>query len=146
MVEEELPVLKLDLLEAVHHQVGYSLELTIKGERTLATYNYGNLRFACWKAVRVDISSLELSEEQFTGGSIIRMRPSEKDGYIQAFKELHGRIAGVVWCVVQKNHRVLPPALPLRVQLKHQLPEEYVHDLCIGVRLQQAQVDLALIV
>ena len=102
-----------------------------------------NLLLAHRQVARIDVHRFELSEEELTGTGIIGVRASEHDGQLHILKGLESGLGGVVRSIVNDDHRVLLPPLPLLLELLVQVSEENIHDLAVGIGLSQRKVDIS---
>ena len=78
----------------------------------------------------------------FLPTGVVTMWPREADGQLQLLKHPQRGGAGVIGCVVQDDQAVVPPVWLLLIQLPCQRPEVDLHDLGVGVSLDEAEVDL----
>ena len=69
------------------------------------------------------------------------MWAGEEDRELELLEQLECGHPGVVRSIVEEQNRVLPPVRPLLVQRPGQAVEEELHGLCIGVLLNEAEVD-----
>jgi len=92
---------------------------------------------------RIDVDGFELSEEELTRTSIIGVRASEHDRQLHILKGLESGFANVIGCIINYDHSVLLPVLPLLLNPLVQVSEEHVHHLAVGVGLSQRNVDIS---
>ena len=92
---------------------------------------------------RIDVDRFELSEEELTGTAIIAMRTSEHDGQFEILKGFQSGLRVVVRSIVDNDHRVLLPILPLLLEPLIEISKEHIHDLAVGVGLSQRKVDIS---
>jgi len=83
----EQSVLHGYLLQSIHHEFGNLLELGFAGRNTS----------------RVDVSTLESSEQQFAWSRCIRMGTSKTDRNLKEIQKPHGCRRGMIRSVVEKD-------------------------------------------
>ena len=108
--------------------------------------NVGKVLLADGDLPRMKVRGLKSGEKEFSWSNVVAVGSQLHQRNLQGLQEALRPQGGVVAGAVPDEDRILPPMLILGVQHLHQFHQVDIHDVVVGVGLEEADEDAAEVV